>query len=157
MFSEERCKTTGVILYCILFKEKMAKLIDCLCFFLILCFAMQANASVIFNGGRIGSNAKLQNKYRNVNFDVRNYNKIQMFVHAESNNDLNPVYDDEATVFVRLGTDFISNYYEYEMPLKISPWNDHTSSSVWPEQNNMVINLNSLKLVKVNELLKQPD
>ena len=92
--------------------------------------------------------------YRNVNFDVRNYNKIQMFVHAESNNDLNPVYDDEATVFVRLGTDFISNYYEYEMPLKISPWNDHTSSSVWPEQNNMVINLNSLKLVKVKIVIK---
>ena len=39
-----------------------------------------------------------------------------MFVHAESNDDLNPVFDDEATVFVRLGTDFISNYYEYEMP-----------------------------------------
>ena len=87
--------------------------------------------------------------YRNVNFDVRNYNKIQMFVHAESNDDLNPVFDDEATVFVRLGTDFISNYYEYEMPLKISPWNEHSSSSVWPEANNMVINLNSLKQVKV--------
>ncbi|MDG2370406.1 MAG: cell surface protein SprA [Flavobacteriales bacterium] len=88
--------------------------------------------------------------YRNVNFDIRNYNKIQMFVHAESNDDLNPVFDDEATVFVRLGTDFISNYYEYEMPLKISPWNDHTSSSVWPDANNMVIDLNKLKAVKVN-------
>ena len=36
--------------------------------------------------------------YRNVNFDVRNYNKIQMFVHAESNNELEPVEDDEVTV-----------------------------------------------------------
>ena len=88
--------------------------------------------------------------YRNVNFDVRNYNKIQMFVHAESNFELDPVLDDEVTVFVRLGTDFISNYYEYEMPVKISEWYDHTASSVWPLENNMVIDLNALKQVKIN-------
>ena len=88
--------------------------------------------------------------YRNVNFDVRNYNKIQMFVHAESNIELEPVEDDEVTVFIRLGTDFISNYYEYEMPVKISQWHDHTSGSVWPLENNMAIDLNALKQVKIN-------
>jgi len=88
--------------------------------------------------------------YRNINFDIRNYNKIQMYIHGESNDDLNSVADDEITVFVRLGTDFISNYYEYEMPLKISDWNIHTSSSVWPIENNMTIDLNALKQVKKN-------
>jgi cell surface protein SprA len=88
--------------------------------------------------------------YRNVTLDIRNYNKIQMFVHGESNAGYDPVIDDEVTVFVRLGTDFVSNYYEYEMPVKISEWGDHSSASVWPIENNMTINLSHLKKLKKN-------
>ena len=44
-----------------------------------------------------------------------------MFVHGESNAGSEPINDNEATVFIGLGTDFVSNYYEYEMPVKISP------------------------------------
>ena len=40
--------------------------------------------------------------YRNVNLDIRNYNKIQMFVHGESNAGSEPINDNEATVFIRL-------------------------------------------------------
>merc|ERR1711991_157226 len=86
--------------------------------------------------------------YRNVNLDVRNYNKIKMFVHGETNPGSTPANDNELTVFIRLGTDFISNYYEYEMPLKISPWGNNNDYSVWPEENNMVINLQALKDLK---------
>ena len=88
--------------------------------------------------------------YRNVNLDIRNYNKIQMFVHGESNAGSEPINDNEATVFVRLGTDFVSNYYEYEMPVKISPWGNHAARSVWPQENNLTINLNHLKELKKN-------
>ena len=86
--------------------------------------------------------------YRNVNLDIRNYNKIKMFVHGETNPGTAPTNDNEVTVFVRLGTDFVSNYYEYEMPLKISPWYNNNDYSVWPEENNMVINLQALKDLK---------
>ena len=88
--------------------------------------------------------------YRNVNLDIRNYNKIQMFVHGESNPGSDPINDNEATVFIRLGTDFISNYYEYEMPIKISSWGDNAASDVWPLDNNLTINLNNLKDLKKN-------
>ena len=88
--------------------------------------------------------------YRNVTLDIRNYNKIQMFVHGESNAGSEPINDNEATVFVRLGTDFVSNYYEYEMPVKISSWGNNTASSVWPQENNLTINLNHLKDLKKN-------
>lgn len=87
--------------------------------------------------------------YRNVNFDVRNYNKLQMFVHAESNVSETDLEDGDLTVFVRLGTDFNANYYEYEMPVKASPWFNNTPSSVWPTENDMVIDLNVLKEVKI--------
>ena len=71
-----------------------------------------------------------------------------MFVHGETNPGTTPANDNEVTVFVRLGTDFVSNYYEYEMPLKISPWYNNNDYSVWPEENNMVINLQALKDLK---------
>lgn len=88
--------------------------------------------------------------YKNVNFDVRNYNQIEMFVHAEDNIENGDVGDGDATVFIRLGTDFVNNYYEYEMPLKMSPWKVNTSESIWPEENNMLINLADIKQVKKN-------
>lgn len=88
--------------------------------------------------------------YRNVSFDVRNYNKIRMFVHGEKKDELDDLADDEITVFVRLGSDFVNNYYEYEMPLKLSPFGNHQPTSVWPEDNKMDIYLDALKQVKVN-------
>ncbi len=77
--------------------------------------------------------------YRNVSFDVRNYKKIEMYVHGESNNDAF-VGDDEVTVFVRLGTDFVSNYYEYEMPVKMSEWYQNAAADVWPERIILLLN-----------------
>ncbi|MCF6329292.1 MAG: hypothetical protein L3J02_05785, partial [Henriciella sp.] len=59
--------------------------------------------------------------YKNVQFDVRSYKKLKMFVHAEqqfragwATDDLK---DDQLTVFIRLGTDFEDNYYEFEMSI----------------------------------------
>lgn len=87
--------------------------------------------------------------YRNVQFDVRNYNKIQMYVHAESGTSIeSDLKDDDITVFVRLGTDFNANYYEYEMPVKVSAWYNNSKESIWPEENNMTIDLNILKALK---------
>jgi len=86
--------------------------------------------------------------FRNVNFDVRNYNKIQMYVHAESKlDDILPMTG-EVTVFVRLGTDFTNNYYEYEMPVVFSPWDVNTPESIWPTENDFVIDLQMLRAVK---------
>ncbi|MDD2618334.1 MAG: cell surface protein SprA, partial [Bacteroidales bacterium] len=39
------------------------------------------------------------------------------------------------TVFIRLGSDYQNNYYEYEVPLKISQANIHNPESVWPDEN----------------------
>lgn len=91
--------------------------------------------------------------FRNVNFDVRNYNKIEMYVHAEKTGDDILPKVGEATVFVRLGTDFNNNYYEYEMPVQFSPHGVNTSASIWPENNNMVIDLQVLRQVKIKRNL----
>lgn len=77
--------------------------------------------------------------YRNVTFDVRSYKKLKMFVHAEEKDPASPLKDDDLTLFMRLGTDFVENYYEYEMPLKVTPWGATVDTEIWPEGNNLEV------------------
>ncbi len=78
--------------------------------------------------------------YRNVDLDVRQYKRLQMFVHAEAipNTILN---NNDLTVFIRIGSDYKNNYYEYEIPLTLTPagsYNNDDEDSrnvVWPESN----------------------
>lgn len=82
--------------------------------------------------------------YKNLGLDTRQYKRIQMFVHAEKLKEIedpSPVYDNELSVFLRLGSDYKHNYYEYEIPLKLTPhgkYSDRSSSDrevVWPNAN----------------------
>lgn len=89
--------------------------------------------------------------YRNVDFDIRSYKRLKMFVHAESTVQTGPekVEDNEVTLFMRLGTDFSENYYEYEIPLKMSAWYDNSEANIWPDANNIDIAFDSLIAVKL--------
>ena len=87
--------------------------------------------------------------YKNVNIDIRNYGQIQMFLHAETAAKIeneNLVQDNDLTVFVRLGTDFTDNFYEYEVPLKLTPWGTTSNSPelIWPAENDVNIILDDL-------------
>ena len=79
--------------------------------------------------------------YRNVNYDMRNYKRFQMFVHAEQMEDAPNLKDGDLSCFVRLGTDLKNNYYEYEVPLHLTDPgiynndNDNDRYKVWPRQN----------------------
>lgn len=90
--------------------------------------------------------------YKNVTFDVRSYEKLRMFVHGEARNYENALQDDQLTVFVRLGTDFENNYYEIEMPIKVTPWGTINTQDVliWPEANNLVVVFDSLINMKMD-------
>ena len=52
--------------------------------------------------------------------DTRTYNKIKFLVHAEEYYDTYPLADNDLSMFIRLGTDYNLNYYEYEIPLKVT-------------------------------------
>lgn len=87
--------------------------------------------------------------YKEVSQDLVNYGRLKMFFHAEQyKNDM--VNDDEMTGFLRLGLDQTSNYYEIEVPLKITPDNaaPYLDTDVWPEENEINIALNELYGVK---------
>ena len=93
--------------------------------------------------------------YNKTNLDLRKYEHVQMYVHAENLVDAaNEVKDGEMTVFVRLGSDYKSNYYEYEIPLTITPegyYDGNTTSgckAVWPEDNMLDIDFAKLTELK---------
>jgi cell surface protein SprA len=78
--------------------------------------------------------------YKNMVVDLFNYGRIKMFLHANSEAD-----DDDLTAFVRLGTDFDQNYYEIEIPLKITKdIQSGNSRDVWPEENEIDLDLDEL-------------
>ncbi|MBI3134793.1 MAG: cell surface protein SprA [Bacteroidetes bacterium] len=89
--------------------------------------------------------------YKNVTFDVRSYEKLRMFVHGEARNYENGLQDDQLTVFIRLGTDFENNYYEFEIPLKVTPWGTtfENDLAIWPEANNIIVAFDSLTNMKM--------
>lgn len=93
--------------------------------------------------------------FKNVNFDVRSYKKMKMFVHCEASPNTSDVLNDgDLHAFIRLGTDYTDNYYEYEVPLSVTPPGVYNGNSqddqyrVWPEVNEMVIEFAKLQSVK---------
>ncbi len=87
--------------------------------------------------------------YRNVSYDMRRYKSLEMEVHAEAIQGYS-LADDEMSVFIRIGTDYRNNFYEYEIPLKLTPLNmgSYTDVDVWPEENHIGIDLGSLPDIK---------
>lgn len=83
--------------------------------------------------------------FKNVSVDLFNYGRVKMFFHANS-----VAPDDALQGFLRLGTDFEDNYYEVAIPLKITDPNivDPTARDVWPEANEIDIDLNALYALK---------
>ena len=93
--------------------------------------------------------------YRNTQLDLRNYKKLQMWVHAESLiDDVTNLRSGEMSMFIRLGSDVKNNYYEYEIPLALTPpgrYNTYSISDqyeVWPLSNFLDLNLQSLVNLK---------
>ena len=92
--------------------------------------------------------------YKIVNMDFRLYEGMRMFVHGEPKLEDPNLQDDDLTVFIRLGSDFTRNYYEYEMPLKLSQddiaYNDPLyPRAVWPESNDFDVAFQVLKDLKI--------
>lgn len=92
--------------------------------------------------------------YKTLNLDLRSYKKIKMYIHAESSKS-DDLLDGDVTAFIRMGTDFKENYYEYEIPLKITRWGATSADDIWPSINDLDLDLDkfvSLKLSRNNAL-----
>ncbi|MCQ2066046.1 MAG: cell surface protein SprA [Bacteroidaceae bacterium] len=93
--------------------------------------------------------------YKKTSLDLRKYERIQMFSHAEALADeVLGLKDGDVSVFIRLGSDYSNNFYEYEIPLKVTEpgfYNGDNESSrrqVWPKENMLDITFDVLTAVK---------
>ena len=93
--------------------------------------------------------------YRNTQQDLRNYSRMQMWVHAESLiDDVTNLRSGDLTLFIRLGSDVKNNYYEYSVPLTLTPHGKYYDSPtdrqrVWPLSNFIDFDLQSLVDLKL--------
>ncbi len=93
--------------------------------------------------------------YKNTHLDLRQYKRLEMFVHA---NYLVPnstqLEDNQLAVFIRLGSDYTNNYYEYLIPLKLTPagtyrWNVPSDRPlVWPQENMLDVDMSVFTRLK---------
>lgn len=88
--------------------------------------------------------------YRNTQLDLRNYRRMQMWVHAEAPiNNTTSLRSGDFSIFVRLGSDVKNNFYEYEVPLELTPPDVYNGGEtdryiVWPRNNYVNFNLQAL-------------
>lgn len=115
-----------------------------------------SSADGTYNGGLEPGDSRAV--FKNVNVDMRQYKKLKMFLHAEAlpiisaenpNGETNPLQDDQMVAFIRFGNDFTQNFYQVEIPLKVTPEGAILDTDVWPQANNMDISLDLLTKLKI--------
>ena len=102
------------------------------------------------------SHGEAKGVYKNTTLDLRQYKRMQMFTHANRLlPDATALKDRQLAVFIRLGSDYKSNYYEYEIPLVVTPdRSDYSRYStadrkmVWPEENMLDVSLDVFTRLK---------
>lgn len=113
--------------------------------------------------------------FKNVNVDMRQYKKLKMFLHAEalpsdvtnSNSDvLSSLRQKKMYGFLRFGNDFTNNFYQVEIPLKITEFGQgevtgtsqpiSDPSLIWPEENQIDLQLSLLSKIKSESLKADP-
>jgi cell surface protein SprA len=92
--------------------------------------------------------------FKPLNMDLRQFKNLRMFAHAESV--IEPLDSTQLSIFIRLGSDFFNNFYEYEIPLVASnplnlngnPDSREYKEEVWRPENNFDFPLELLIDVK---------
>ena len=91
------------------------------------------------------------------NRDLRQYKKIAMYIHAEKSQKVGAnLADKDLTAVIRIGTDFVNNYYQIRIPLNLTPQSasgmdpntDAYNDTLWLPRNALDIDLQTLIKLK---------
>ena len=86
--------------------------------------------------------------YKEVGIDMRQFSTMKMFIHAESRLGQVPIKDGDVYAAIRIGSDFTNNYYEYQIPLTITPNGTADPFQIWPDKNKLELILDQLVAAK---------
>ncbi len=93
--------------------------------------------------------------YKTMNIDIRQYKRLKMFIHAAALEGYDDLSAQGVSAFIRLGSDYTDNYYEYEIKLKLTEAGVYMNSSesdrrvVWPVENELNLELELLHAAKL--------
>ncbi len=85
--------------------------------------------------------------FKNINVDMRQFNKLRMFMHAEAG-DQPGLSDGDVVGFIRMGNDFTQNYYQIEVPLVATVGSSTDELAVWPAENEINLPIEALEQIK---------
>jgi cell surface protein SprA len=86
--------------------------------------------------------------FKEQTLDMRQYKTIRMFIHAESQVNQSPARNGDLQAIIRIGSDFINNYYEYRIPLTITSPLTTDPTQIWPATNNVDFQLAEFTTLK---------
>jgi cell surface protein SprA len=101
------------------------------------------------------------------NRDLRQFRKMQMYIHAEKNVKASSgsLGDKDLTAVFRMGTDFVNNYYEIRIPLILTdplagstmdPNSKEYNDTLWNPANSLDVDLQTLVKLKQDRNLNSP-
>ncbi len=79
---------------------------------------------------------------------MRQYGKLSMFLHAESFG-IDNLQNGQINAVIRIGQDFLNNYYEIKIPLQITQFGTSDPALIWPDSNNLDFSLSELINLKL--------
>ncbi|SIR37003.1 cell surface protein SprA [Pontibacter lucknowensis] len=85
--------------------------------------------------------------YKNLSIDMLIYKRLKLFLHAQTR-DPN-TRDDDVQAFIRIGTDYTQNYYEYVVPLKLTPPGTRSREGIWLAENEIDVAIEDFVNAKV--------
>jgi len=91
--------------------------------------------------------------YKNFSVDMRQYENLEMFIHAEALPAPAPqLSDGQMVAFIRLGNDLTQSFYEIQIPLNPTSPGTTSPEDIWPIENRLNLPLSLLQEVKTRAL-----
>ncbi len=87
--------------------------------------------------------------YKNISVDLRRFKELKMFMHLEEVKTSNTIAEGDMSAVIRLGTDLNDNFYQVEVPLRVTENNATAALDIWPEENNLAVLLKNFGLIKL--------
>lgn len=94
------------------------------------------------------SDGNAKGAFKTLGMDIRQFQRLRMFIHAEAIEGTAPLKQGDLRAFIRLGSDFVGNYYEYQIPLTFTAFGTRDPQLIWPTANELDIDMEELIRVK---------
>ena len=73
--------------------------------------------------------------YKNITINMLRYKRLRLYLHGDTDDPTTT--SGQLQAFIRIGTDYTQNYYQYSLPLQLTQPGQQTPEEVWPAANTI--------------------